>query len=635
MTKFYSDVVLVPLGLLAHRDRAWRARSTRSSTRSSAGSPTARARAGVGGGRGSRSARRSLRRRSSALFTPPTGARRRAARRSGSASTFMLYFVFHTIYAHAALRARAGADARLPRALDACSAMREGFAILGTIVASVAPLGLLTRVARPTSGARSRSWRRLRRSLLVALYSAARASRVRERPDFVERESNPLVPGVRRALRNRPFRILLADATWWRASPARSRARCMPYFNDYVIRPDEPGRAGSAIFLGRVLRLRASCSCRSGCRRRGASASSRRWLASFVMGITGGAGMFFLGAGRHDGRARADRLGRARRFGAGLFLGAGDPGRRDRLRRAPHRQASRGAVRRVLGDAAEVRRDPERGDPDRGARRRSATSRTSSRRRRSCSRSRRSSRSRRRCSRRSRSSSRGASRSTRRVHRAILAGIDAHRRGESAIDPLTGQHRSRRTRSRDVRRGHRLVPRLLLAGRAAARPRERSRRRRAWGAACRGPVSRRRGALCRLRLAADERSREPAGSAFGDRGGHRRRRALGRRLPSAPLRRRARAGAEPDPRRGPEAAPRDERRRRRRGLSRAVGSLRQPRLESSGRSAAMVRIDCSTASVPLRNTSPPSPAPKARVRSSPGSAWASRSPRPSSGRTVQ
>ena len=47
---------------------------------------------------------------------------------------------------------------------------------------------------------------------------------IKERPDFVARESNPLVPGVRRALRNRPFAILLA-AMSSAASPARFRPR--------------------------------------------------------------------------------------------------------------------------------------------------------------------------------------------------------------------------------------------------------------------------------------------------------------------------------------------------------------------------------------------------------------------------
>ena len=46
--------------------------------------------------------------------------------------------------------------------------------------------------------------------LLVLLYWILGLA-IRGRRDLAARESNPLVPGVRRALRNRPFAILLAS----------------------------------------------------------------------------------------------------------------------------------------------------------------------------------------------------------------------------------------------------------------------------------------------------------------------------------------------------------------------------------------------------------------------------------------
>src|SRR5262249_58603914 len=74
------------------------------------------------------------------------------------------------------------------------------------------------------------------------------AARVRERPGFAARTSNPFVPGVRRALRNGPFRILLATYVVGSAAGAIP-GTFMPFFNAYVIRP-ENDQAWLAIYLG-------------------------------------------------------------------------------------------------------------------------------------------------------------------------------------------------------------------------------------------------------------------------------------------------------------------------------------------------------------------------------------------------
>ena len=198
----------------------------------------------------------------------------------------------------------------------------------------------------------------------------------------------PFVPGVRRALRNRPFRILLLTYVVGSVAGAIP-GTLMPFFNSYVIRPDNEER-WLAIFLGTYfaagfvsLPLWVALARRFGKR--------PAWLASFVIGITGGAAMFFLGQG--DTIALLVLLAWA---GVELRRRAvprpGDAGRRDRLRRAAHRQAARGAVQRLLGDAAEVRRHPERGDPDRHPRLARLRAQRGAERRRSCWRSRRSSR---------------------------------------------------------------------------------------------------------------------------------------------------------------------------------------------------------------------------------------------------
>jgi GPH family glycoside/pentoside/hexuronide:cation symporter len=59
--------------------------------------------------------------------------------------------------------------------------------------------------------------------------------RVKERPDYYLRESNPLVPGVRRTLRNRPFRILLFSYLVG-ATTAGIPALLWPYYATYVLK---------------------------------------------------------------------------------------------------------------------------------------------------------------------------------------------------------------------------------------------------------------------------------------------------------------------------------------------------------------------------------------------------------------
>ena len=156
------------------------------------------------------------------------------------------------------------------------------------------------------------------------------------------------------------------------------------------------------------------------------------------MGITGGLALFLLGPGDNVAVPDRDRVG-GLELRRGAVPAAGDPGRRDRLRRAPHRQAPRGAVSRALGAGAEVHRDPERVAAARAARlarlsaQPAAVARGAARDPRGLrAHARRRSRSR-------RSSSPGASRSARRCTARSSRAIAAHGRGETAVDPLTNQ----------------------------------------------------------------------------------------------------------------------------------------------------------------------------------------------------
>ncbi|MGC2277169.1 MAG: MFS transporter, partial [Candidatus Binatus sp.] len=122
--------------------------------------------------------------------------------------TFILYFLFHTVYVlpHYALGPELTQNYNDRSTLFA---WRESFTILGTIVASVAP-GVLKTAFHLTDRQVFFELGIFFGVALTVLYWLL-ALTIKERPDFVARESNPLVPGVRRALRNRPFAILLAS----------------------------------------------------------------------------------------------------------------------------------------------------------------------------------------------------------------------------------------------------------------------------------------------------------------------------------------------------------------------------------------------------------------------------------------
>jgi glycoside/pentoside/hexuronide:cation symporter, GPH family len=312
MPKFYSDVVLVPLGYLAIAIAVARALdalsdpligwlSDRTHTRwgrrrpyIALGAPLA-ALAFWG------------------LFSPPESLSKDTAA-IWFVAMYILYSIFHTVFAlpHYALGPELTLDYHERSRLFS---VREGFSILGTISAAVAPgimvsgFGLSQRTAFSRLG-------EVFAVLLVVLFGVL-LLRVRERADFVSRESNPFVPGVRRALRNRPFRILLATYVVGSITGAIP-GTLMPFFNAYVIRPDNEAR-WLAIFLAAYFVSGFVClpfwvvmARRFGKR--------PAWLASFAMGITGGAAMFFLGQG--DEIPLLILIAWAgSSFGAGLFLG--------------------------------------------------------------------------------------------------------------------------------------------------------------------------------------------------------------------------------------------------------------------------------------------------------------------------
>ena len=310
MTKFYADTVLVPLGFLGIAIAI--ARAFDALTDPFIGWLSDRTRTRWGRRRpfivvGAPLAAVAF----WALFSPPVGMGERQAI-VWFTTSFVLYFLFHTVYVipHYALGPELTLDYHERSSLFG---VREGFSILGTVVAALAP-GVMTVWLHDERRAFS-LFSVVFGAILVVLY-AGLVVKVRERPEFYQREPNPIVPGVRRALRNGPFRILLA--TYVVASiPGAIPGTLMPFYNAYVIRPENPP-LWLAIFLATYfgsgflcLPLWVRAAHRFGKR--------ATWLASFAMGISGGAAMFLLGPG--DELPLLALLAWAgSSFGAGLFL---------------------------------------------------------------------------------------------------------------------------------------------------------------------------------------------------------------------------------------------------------------------------------------------------------------------------
>jgi GPH family glycoside/pentoside/hexuronide:cation symporter len=251
-----------------------------------------------------------------ALFTPPTW-----LTQSGAAVwfgvTLMLFFMLNMLYGlpHAALGPELTLDYHERSTLFS---VREGFALLGTLVAAVVPGILIKQIGDERLAF---AYMSVAYALLMVTLYWLLVARVRERPDFVSRKSNPLVPGVRRSLRNRPFSVLFACYVV-ASIPGAIPGLLMPYFNRYVLNPP-PVDAGDAqswlsLFLAAYflsglvcLPLWLALAKRIG--------KLNAWLTSFVMGITGGLALFLLGEG--DNIACLVVIAWAgSSFGAGLFL---------------------------------------------------------------------------------------------------------------------------------------------------------------------------------------------------------------------------------------------------------------------------------------------------------------------------
>jgi GPH family glycoside/pentoside/hexuronide:cation symporter len=171
------------------------------------------------------------------LFSPPEDISPIAGAVWFTTAIFM-FFVLNTIYGipHYGLGPELTNDYHDRTSLYA---WRDASSILGTIIAAATPsiaMGVLRArgVDAKVAEREIYFWFSIAMAtLLVTLYWWL-VYRVRENPSFSKRAPNPLVPGVRRVLRNRPFRILLA-CYLVSSITAAIPGIFLPYYLQYVL----------------------------------------------------------------------------------------------------------------------------------------------------------------------------------------------------------------------------------------------------------------------------------------------------------------------------------------------------------------------------------------------------------------
>lgn len=288
MPKFYSDEVLVPVGWIAMAIAM--ARALDAITDPVMGWLSDRTRSRFGRRRpwiavGAPLCAVAL----VAMFSPPASLTPSEAG-AWFAASFALYFFCHTVYEIP----YQGLGLELTDSYHERSSLfswRMAFVVAGTLIASAAP-GLLASL-----GLDPREQMRLVAlvygTALVALYLLL-VVKIREPQEHVNRKPNPLVPGIRRALRNRPFRILFVTFVIG-SLPAAIPPLLVPFYTFYVIEPPNPDQVLATflvIYFGTgflCLPLWLWAAHRFG--------KLEAWLGSFFVGITAGIGLYFGGKG--------------------------------------------------------------------------------------------------------------------------------------------------------------------------------------------------------------------------------------------------------------------------------------------------------------------------------------------------
>ena len=246
------------------------------------------------------------------MFTPP-------AELSGVdaatwfAVTYVMYYLFHTVYVipHYALGPELTLDYNERSVLFG---IREGFVVAGTLVAAVLPPVLISNMGGEREG--YTGFAIIFGALLIILYLNL-VVRVKERPSFMKRESNPLIPGIRRVMRNKVFRLLLVVYLIGSITGAIP-GLMMPYFTKYVLQPEDPGKwlaiFLACYFLGGFLFLPIWVALAKRFEKKPI------WLIGYLPGVFGSLSLFFLSKGDLV-PAMIILVIAGTGFSAGLFLG--------------------------------------------------------------------------------------------------------------------------------------------------------------------------------------------------------------------------------------------------------------------------------------------------------------------------
>jgi GPH family glycoside/pentoside/hexuronide:cation symporter len=226
-----------------------------------------------------------------AMFNPPESLTPEAAG-VWFAATFALYFLFHTVYEipYQGLGAELTLDHHERTLLFGWRAL---FVVAGTILAAALP-GLLQSGDSAGEQRQLLGWMAVGFAAALLVLFGLLVACIGERAEFAQRKSNPLIPGVRRALRNRPFAILMIAFVVGSLTGAMP-PMLLPFFTDYVLQPESTGRA-VAFFL--VLYFGSGFLFVPAWTWLGRRVGKRNaWLVSMLIGVSAGPLLFTAGKG--------------------------------------------------------------------------------------------------------------------------------------------------------------------------------------------------------------------------------------------------------------------------------------------------------------------------------------------------
>lgn len=176
-----------------------------------------------------------------------------------------------------------------PRSRTTLFAFIAFFVGLGTMVGAVLPVLLDPTQANPRDTMARQAVIYVLGYIALNLWFLAK---IKERKEFMGRGETPFVPGMRRALRNRPFRVMFISHVLT-AVPIAIPATLMPFFVQYVLKAPPIWNAAFILaYLGSgvlCLPIWVKLSVRIG--------KLKVWLMAAFIGVSGGLSMFFVGPG--------------------------------------------------------------------------------------------------------------------------------------------------------------------------------------------------------------------------------------------------------------------------------------------------------------------------------------------------